>query len=71
MLRSSTQSVSLKVFVFSPCAAFFAATQVYGLPTILLFKDGKLVEGSKNEGAISLDKLKGYLTSYGVEVVNV
>ena len=40
---------------------------VYGLPTIILFKDGKMVEGSKREGAINLPKLKEHLASYGLE----
>lgn len=40
--------------------------QVYGLPTIALFKDGKLVEGSKREGAINLAKLKDHLENLGV-----
>lgn len=40
---------------------------VYGLPTIVLFKDGKVVEGSKREGAISKDKLVAYLKTHGVD----
>jgi len=40
---------------------------VYGLPTIMLFRDGEPVEGSKREGAINLPKLKDHLTKYGVE----
>ena len=40
---------------------------VYGLPTIMLFKDGAPVEGSKREGAINLPKLKDHLTAFGVE----
>ena len=39
---------------------------VYGLPTIALFKDGKMVEGSKREGAINLPKLKDHLASFGL-----
>jgi len=42
------------------------AYQVYGLPTIVLFKDGKMVEGSKREGAINLPKLMDHLTTLGV-----
>mmetsp|Transcript_11481 Transcript_11481/g.49468 ORF Transcript_11481/g.49468 Transcript_11481/m.49468 type:complete len:160 (+) Transcript_11481:158-637(+) len=40
---------------------------VYGLPTIILFKDGKMVEGSKREGAINLPKLKEHLSAYGLD----
>lgn len=35
--------------------------KVYGLPTLLLFKDGQEVSGSRREGAITKDKLKVYL----------
>ncbi|GLJ32972.1 hypothetical protein SUGI_0663950 [Cryptomeria japonica] len=35
--------------------------KVYGLPTLILFKDGKEVLGSRREGAITKDKLKAYL----------
>ena len=34
---------------------------VYGLQTLILFKDGKQIEGSKNEGAVTKDGLKSYL----------
>ena len=40
---------------------------VYGLPTIVLFKDGDVVEGNKREGAINLPKLKDHLSSFGIE----
>ncbi|KAJ8574297.1 hypothetical protein K7X08_026102 [Anisodus acutangulus] len=35
--------------------------KVYGLPTLILFKDGKEVPDSKREGAITKAKLKAYL----------
>jgi len=38
--------------------------QVYGLPTLLLFKDGKVIEGSKREGAIPKPKIVDYLKSF-------
>ncbi len=38
---------------------------VYGLPTLIMFKDGAEVAGSKNEGAISYDKLKVWLETHG------
>jgi len=41
--------------------------EVYGLPTIVLFKDGEVVSGSKREGAINLPKLKDHLAAHGVE----
>ena len=37
---------------------------VYGLPTLIMFKDGAEVEGSKNEGAISYDKLKAWVQTH-------
>ena len=40
---------------------------MYGLPTIVLFKDGEVVSGSKREGAINLPKLKDHLATHGVE----
>lgn len=43
---------------------------VYGLPTLIMFKDGEEVKGSKNEGAISYDKLKTWLNEHaGLTVV--
>jgi len=39
---------------------------VYGLPTLMVFKDGQPVKGSKREGAINLAKLKDYLQSHGI-----
>uniref|UniRef100_A0A0C9S639 TSA: Wollemia nobilis Ref_Wollemi_Transcript_15625_859 transcribed RNA sequence n=1 Tax=Wollemia nobilis TaxID=56998 RepID=A0A0C9S639_9CONI len=38
-----------------------AKYKVYGLPTLIVFKDGKEVSGSRREGAITKDKLKAYL----------
>jgi len=35
--------------------------KVYGLPTLILFKDGQEVSGSRREGAITREKLKVYL----------
>jgi len=40
--------------------------EVYGLPTLMVFKDGEPVKGSKREGAINLAKLKDYLQTHGV-----
>lgn len=45
-------------------------TQVYGLPTLLIVKDGAVVEGSKHEGAIGKDKLFQYLEKHGLVKVN-
>jgi thioredoxin 1 len=38
--------------------------QVYGLPTLIVFKDGKEVPGSKNEGAIGKAQLAEYMKKY-------
>ncbi|XVE92939.1 hypothetical protein REPUB_Repub01dG0147000 [Reevesia pubescens] len=35
--------------------------KVYGLPTLILFKDGQLVAESRREGAITTTKLKEYV----------
>ena len=40
--------------------------QVYGLPALILIKDGKLVPGSKREGAISKALLLEWLKKNGV-----
>jgi hypothetical protein len=40
--------------------------QVYGLPALILFKDGKQVEGSHREGAVSKPMLQAYLTKHGI-----
>ena len=37
--------------------------KVYGLPCLILFKDGKAVPGSFREGAVTKAKLKEYLDS--------
>ncbi|CAG9461972.1 unnamed protein product [Pedinophyceae sp. YPF-701] len=39
---------------------------VYGLPTLMLFRGGEFVEGTKHEGAISKDKISAYLESHGI-----
>ncbi|KAJ1273463.1 hypothetical protein BS78_06G282700 [Paspalum vaginatum] len=35
--------------------------KVYGLPTLILFKNGQEVQGSRSEGAMTKDKFKQYL----------
>lgn len=35
--------------------------KVYGLPTLILFKNGQEVPGSRKEGAMTKDKMKQYL----------
>jgi len=40
---------------------------VYGLPTLILFKDGEKVEGSHLEGAVNKDKLGEHLSKFGIE----
>ncbi len=39
---------------------------MYGLPTIILFREGKMVEGSHKEGAIGKAALLKYLDTHGV-----
>jgi len=40
--------------------------KVYGLPTLILFKGGEPIEGSKREGAINKAMLVDYLKKYSV-----
>ena len=40
--------------------------QVYGLPTLVLFKDGEVVKGSQKEGALGKPVILKYLEEYGV-----
>lgn len=42
--------------------------QVYGLPTLILFKDGAAIEGSKREGAIAMKGLQEWLESNGLAI---
>lgn len=41
--------------------------KVYGLPALLLFKDGKEVVGSKREGAVSKAQIVAWLKQHGVD----
>eukprot|EP00873_Tetraselmis_striata_P033596 jgi/Tetstr1/453860/TSEL_040782.t1 len=43
--------------------------KVYGLPTLMMFKDGELVEDSHHEGAISKKTLAEYLSIRGAKAV--
>ena len=43
--------------------------KVYGLPALILFKDGKEVPGSKREGAVSKAQIVAWLTQHGVPAV--
>ncbi|KAL3144847.1 hypothetical protein ABBQ38_001953 [Trebouxia sp. C0009 RCD-2024] len=40
--------------------------KVYGLPTLVVFKDGKVLDGSQREGAISEPELRKYLNKWEV-----
>ena len=55
-------------FLCSHCDALHLVpmAQVYGLPTLMLFKDGEKVEGSHNEGAIGKKSIAQYLEQNGV-----
>ncbi|XWS68457.1 hypothetical protein CRYUN_Cryun04dG0091800 [Craigia yunnanensis] len=44
--------------------------KVYGLPTVILFKDGQEVLESRREGAITKPKLKEYLDAL-LETISV
>lgn len=43
-----------------------AQFKVYGLPTLIMFKDGQEVGGSKREGAVTKPLLQTYLAKHGV-----
>ncbi|KAL6757547.1 thioredoxin-like protein [Haematococcus lacustris] len=43
-----------------------AKYKVYGLPTLLLFKDGQEVSGSKREGAVTKPMLQEYLRKHAI-----
>jgi thioredoxin 1 len=43
--------------------------QVYGLPALIVFKDGQEVEGSHKEGAITKALLQKYIKQYAVTSV--
>ncbi|EFJ50316.1 hypothetical protein VOLCADRAFT_58287 [Volvox carteri f. nagariensis] len=43
-----------------------AKYKVYGLPTLIVFKDGEEIAGSKREGAITKALLEQYLSKHGV-----
>ena len=45
--------------------------KIYGLPALLLFKDGALVPGAQREGAIGLAGLIEWVNKFGVEVAAV
>jgi len=47
-----------------PNPALIEKYKVYGLPTLIVFNDGKEVPGSKNEGAIGKTQLAEYLKKY-------
>jgi len=45
--------------------------KVYGLPTIILVKDGEKMEGTHHEGAITQKKLVAYLDKHGFSKAEV
>ena len=49
-----------------PNPELVAAYKVYGLPCLVLFKDGAVVEGSLHEGAVTKVWLTKYLEKYGI-----
>jgi thioredoxin 1 len=43
--------------------------QVYGLPALIVFKDGQEVQGSHKEGAVTKAILQKYIKQYAVTSV--
>jgi len=62
--------VGLKVVKIEtdPNPALVEKYGIYGLPTVLLFSGGAMVEGSKREGAITKAKLIEHLAAHGVSM---
>ena len=42
------------------------AVQVYGLPTLMVFKDGKKMDGSHKEGAMPKKMIEQYMSKLGL-----
>ncbi|GBF89162.1 thioredoxin x [Raphidocelis subcapitata] len=64
---------SLKVVKINhtPNPEIIATWKVYGLPTLMVFKDGQLVEGSHREGAVSKPVLLKYIQQHVPTTVKV
>lgn len=50
-----------------PCCVLW---QVYGLPTLIVFKDGQEVPGSKSEGAVTKAMLEKYIKKHALTAVS-
>jgi hypothetical protein len=50
-----------------PAPGLVEKYKVYGLPTLIIFRDGAPVPGSQREGAINKAKLGDYLASHGLQ----
>lgn len=48
-------------------AELLRLAQVYGLPTLILFKDGQKVEESHHEGAITRPNIANWLEKLGIQ----
>ncbi|KIY99595.1 hypothetical protein MNEG_8368 [Monoraphidium neglectum] len=55
----------------TPNPELVAKYKVYGLPTLMVFKDGQLVEGSHREGAVGKSILVKYIDQHVPAVVTV
>lgn len=44
--------------------------QVYGLPALIVFKDGQEVPGSHQEGAVGKKALAEYIKKYALQTVS-
>ena len=60
-------NVRRHLYLCECCVLQVEKYEVYGLPTLILFKDGEKVEGSHLEGAINKDKLGIHLTKFGID----
>ncbi|KIZ02580.1 thioredoxin x [Monoraphidium neglectum] len=54
----------------TPNPNIIAKYKVYGLPTLMVFKDGELVEDSHREGAFTKAILKKYIEDHILATVN-
>lgn len=62
MARAGPPTRSLAIC--RPPRAPHTPPQVYGLPTLILFKDGQEVPNSKREGAVTKALLQDYLAKH-------
>lgn len=72
VLSPATCNVNITCRWVPPClwlTCLLFMPQVYGLPTLMIFKDGQEVPGTKTEGAVTKAMLVKYLKKHAVTEV--